>query len=89
MGIGDADATGRVDASRTSCAKEVIFCLLTPGHRTSPVTHTRYSRPVGMAHTAQEAGATQVLFQAIWEYQRQPPLTGPVGRALKMSQQLG
>ena len=30
----------------TARAKEVIFCLLTPGHRRSPIMYTRYERLV-------------------------------------------
>ena len=51
--------------TRTALAKEVIFCLLTPGHRTSPVMCTRYERLVWLARTAREAGAAQCLLQAI------------------------
>ena len=51
--------------TRMARAKEMVFCLLTPGHRTSPVMCTRYERLVWLARTAREAGATQCLFQAI------------------------
>ena len=30
--------------TRLSRAKEVVFVVLTPGHRISPVMHTRYER---------------------------------------------
>ena len=49
----------------TARANEVVFCLLTPGHRTSPVMCTRYERLVWLARTAREAGGAQCLFQAV------------------------
>ena len=48
-------------ASRTSRAKEIIFCLMTPRHRTSPIVRASYEQ----ARRAREAGTTQVLFQAV------------------------
>ena len=75
--------------TRTARAKEVVFCLLTPGHRTSLIMCTRYERLVWLARTAREAGAAQCLFQAVWETQQAPPCTGPVGRALRTARELG
>ena len=68
--------------TRKARAKEVVFCHLTPGHRTSPIMCARYQRLVWLARIAREAGAAQCLFQAVWEEQQAPPCTGPAGRAL-------
>ena len=75
--------------SRPTQAKEVIFRLLMPGHRLSPVMRTRYERLVWMARAAREAGVAQVLFKATWESRHQPVWTGLVRRALHVAHQLG
>ena len=43
--------------SRTARAKDILSCLLTPGHHTSPVMCTRYERAVTLARTARRSGA--------------------------------
>ena len=63
--------------TRPSRAKEVVFSLLTAGHRTSPIMRTKYKRLVWMAQLAQVPGAAQVLMQAIWECRDAPRCTGP------------
>ena len=60
-------------ATRLSCAKEVVFVVLTPGHRISPVMHTHYKRVLGMTRIARTPGPVQVLVQAVWESGRRPP----------------
>ena len=70
-------------AARLSRAKEVIFTVLSKGHRVSPIMHTRYERLLWLAGLAQRSGVTQVFAQAIWESGGRPPGTGPVGRALR------
>ena len=53
-------------SSRPARAKQVIFRVLSPGHRTSPLMWTRYERQVSVAQVARTPGAEQVLFQAVW-----------------------
>ena len=64
-------------ATRLSRAKEVVFVVLTQGHRISPVMHTRYLRVLWMTRWARSPGPVQVLVQAIWESGLRPPTTGP------------
>ena len=51
--------------ARVSRAKEVIFTILSKGHRVSPVMHTRYERLLRLARLARRPGVTQVFAQAI------------------------
>ena len=75
---------------RPGRAKEVVYCLLSQGHRTSPVMRTKYDRLTWLARVARVPGATQVLLQAVWECREPPPpLTGPAGRALRTARALG
>ena len=48
-------------AMRLSRAKEVIFTILSKGHRVSPVMHTRYERLLWLARVARRPGVTQVF----------------------------
>ena len=75
--------------ARVSRAKEVIFTVLSKGHRVSPIMHTRYERLLWLARLARRPGVTQVFAQAIWESGGRPPGTGPVGRALRTAASLG
>ena len=69
--------------ARVSRAKEVIFTVLSKGHRVSPNMHTRYERLLWLARLARRPGVTQVFAQAIWESGGRPPRDGPGGaRAL-------
>ena len=68
--------------------KEVLWAVLVPGHRVSPVWRLQYSRVLWLARQARTPGAGQVLVQAILEETDHPPDTGPVGRALKSVRQL-
>ena len=76
-------------ATRLSRAKEVVFVVVTQGHRISPVMHTRYERVLWMTRIARTPGPVQVLVQAIWESGLRPPTTGPFGRALHVVRLLG
>ena len=76
-------------ATRLSRAKEVVFVVLTQGHRISPVMHTRYERVLWMTRIARTPGTVQVLVQVIWESGLRPPTTGPFGRALHVVRLLG
>ena len=76
-------------ATRLSRAKEVIFTVLSKGHRVSQVMHTRYEHLPWLARVAQRPGVTQVFAQAIWESGGCLPGTGPVGRALRTAATLG
>ena len=75
--------------ARVSRAKEVIFTVLSKGHRVSPMMHTRYERLLWLARLARLPGVTQVFAQAIWESGARPPRTGPVRRALRTATSLG
>ena len=70
-------------------AKEVIFTLLSPGHRTAPHMRVKYDQLTWLTRTVREPGPTQVMVQAIWEDRERPPLTGPAGRALRVPAQRG
>ena len=74
--------------TRTSRAKEVLWAVLVPGHRVSPMWRLQYSRVLWLARQARTPGAGQVLVQAILEETDRPPDTGPVGRALQSVRQL-
>ena len=65
--------------ARVSRAKEVIFTVLSKGHRVSPIMHTRYERLLWLARLARRPGVTQLFAQAIWESGGRPPGTGLVG----------
>ena len=81
--------------ARVSRAKEVIFTVLSKGHRVSPIMHTRYERLLWLARLARRPGVTQVFAHAIWESgaahlgrarwgarsARRPPWAGPRTRA--------
>ena len=72
-----------------SRAKNVIFTVLSKGHRVSPIMHTRYERLLRLARLVRRTGVTQVFAQAIWESGGRPPRTGPVGRSLRTAASLG
>ena len=72
-----------------SRAKEVVFTVLSKGHRVPPIMHTRYKRLLWVARLARRPGVTHVFAQAIWESGGRPPGTGPVGRALHAAASLG
>ena len=74
--------------TRTFRAKEVLWAVLAPGHRVSPVWRTQYSRVLWLARQAQTPGAGQGLVQTIMEETDCPPVTAPVGRALQAVWQL-
>ena len=74
--------------ARVSRAKEVIFTVLSKGHRVSPIMHTRYERLLWLARLARRPGVTQIFAQAIWESRGRPPGTGPVGCALRTAASL-
>ena len=76
-------------ATRLSRAKEIIFTVLSKGHRVSPVMHMRYGRLLWLARVARRPGVTQVSTRAVWELGGRPPGTGPVGRALRTVATLG
>ena len=76
-------------AARLSQAKEVIFIVLSNGHRVSPIMHMRYERLLWLACLPRRPGVTQVFAQAIGELGGRPPGTGPVGRALRTAASLG
>ena len=66
-----------------------MFAVLTPGHRVSPVMHTRYERVMWVARVARSPGPVQVMAHAMWEASSTPPTTGPFGRALHVVWRLG
>ena len=56
---------------------EIIFTVLSQGHRVSPVMQTRYVRLLWLARVAQRPGVTQVFTRAIWESGGRPLRTVP------------
>ena len=60
-------------ATRLSRAKEIVFSVLSKGHRVSPVMHTRYERLLWLARVARRPGVTQFFTRAIWELGGRPP----------------
>ena len=72
----------------TSRAKQVLWAVLAPGHRVSPVWRLQYSRVLSLARRARTPGAGQVLVQAALEETDRPPDTGRVGGALELVRQL-
>ena len=76
-------------ATRLSRAKEIVFTVLSKGHRVSPIMHARYERLLWLARVARRPGVTQVFTQAISESGGRPPGIGPVGRALQTAATLG
>ena len=76
-------------ATCLSRAKEIVFSVLSKGHRISPVMHTWYERLLWLARMARRPGFTEVFTQAIWESGGCPPVTGPVGRALQTAATVG
>ena len=76
-------------AMRLSRTKEIVFPVLSKGHRVSPVMHTQYERLLWLARVARPPSVTQVFTWVIWESGGRPPGTGPVGRALQMVATLG
>ena len=54
-------------ATRLSRAKEIVFTVLSKGHRISPVMHMRYERLLWLARVARRPGVTKVFTQAIWD----------------------
>ena len=73
----------------TRLAKEIVFTVLSKGHRVSLVMHTRNERLLWQARVARRPGVAQVFTQAIWESSVRPPGTGPVGRALHTAATIG
>ena len=45
-------------ATRLSRAKEIVFTVLSKGHRVSPVMHTWYERLLWLARVARRPGVT-------------------------------
>ena len=76
------------DRQRTR-AKEIILCVLLPGHRISPAMKVPYLRITWLAATCKNQRPSQYMIQAIWEQNESPPMTGPVGRALAEIRKLG
>ena len=65
-------------ATHLSRATEIVFSVLSKGHRISPVMHGWYERLLWLARVARRPGVTQVFTQAIWE-SRPPARDGPGG----------
>ena len=76
-------------ATRLSRSKEIVFTVLSKGHRVSPIMHTRYKRLLWLARVARRPGVTQAFAQAIWESSGRPPGTRLVGRELQTAATLG
>ena len=81
-------------ATRLSRAKEIVFSVLSKGHRVSPVMHTRYERLLWVARAARRGSlrsssrpprkrAAAHLGLALWgaRSKRRPPLVGALARA--------
>ena len=75
--------------TRVSRNREVLWSVLTPGHRVAPSWRARYQRLLWLAQASATTGTVQVLVQAMLEEHPRPPLTGPVGRALQDTRRLG
>ena len=73
--------------TRVSRNCEVLWSVLTPGHRVAP--SWRAQRLSWLAQVAASPGTVQVLVQAVLEGHPKPPLTGPVGRVLQATRRLG
>ena len=67
--------------TRTSRMKAMLWVVLVPGHRVSPVWPLQYSIVLWLARRARTPGAGQVLVQAILKEKARPPDTAPEGRA--------
>ena len=76
-------------ATRLSQAKEIVFSVLAPGHRISPVMHMRYECIVWLAWVARCPGVTEVFMNVIWECGPQPLMDSLVGRAFHTLRALG
>ena len=74
--------------TRTSRTKEVLWTVLAPVRRVSRVWRLHCSWVLWLPRQAQSSGSRQVLVHAIMEETDHPPVTGPVGRALRAVQQL-
>ena len=68
--------------TRVSRNREVLWSVLTHGHRVAPSWRAQYQRLLWLAQASATTGTVQVLVQAVLEERPKPPLTGPVGRAL-------
>ena len=66
-------------ATCLSKAKEIVFLVLSKGHRVSPVMHTHYERLLWLARVARRPGVTQVFTQAIWGSRGRAPNGGHLG----------
>ena len=75
--------------TRVSRNREVLWSVLTPGHRVAPSWRAQYQRLLWLAQASATTGTVQVLVQAVLEERPKPPLTGPVGRALQDTRRLG
>ena len=75
--------------TRVSRNREVLWSVLTPGHRVAPSWRAQYQRLLWLAQASATTGTVQVLVQAVLEEHPRPPLTGPVGRALQDTRRLG
>ena len=62
---------------------------MSPNHQTSPVMRMNYDRLAWLARVARVPGVAEVLLKAIWECRETPPLTRPVGQALRTARALG
>ena len=68
--------------TRPGRAKEIVFCVLHPGHLMSASMRRTYLQLCWLARAARTAGPLQVAIQARWEHDSFLPPQGPVGRAL-------
>ena len=75
--------------TRVSRNREVLWSVLTLGHRVAPSWRAQYQRLLWLAQASATTGTVQVLVQAVLEERPKPPLTGPVGRALQDTRRLG
>ena len=76
-------------STRVSRNREVLWSVLTPGHRVAPSWRAQCQRLLWLAQASATTGTVQVLVQAVLEERPKPPLTGPVGRALQDTWRLG
>jgi len=76
-------------SARGARAKEVIFTVLSPGHRVSPCLVVDYQRILWLAKWSRTPGPQRLAIHAIWQCQNCPSRSGPVGRALLTCRHLG
>ena len=76
--------------SRPGRSKEVLFALLTPGHRISPLMGCTYMRICWLARIARSGGVLTVAVQALWEHRHDnSKVQGPFARAMDAAKGLG